>query len=104
MREFFRGWRRKIDVMTLVMAGVLIWGVVFRGFTHIYESAFDAGIYPGDFPGLGIIWSLSNEEQLLRQMGADPDRLAGAIALPLAMLSAYLLISKPRVAKPPEST
>ncbi len=113
MPQFFHGWRRKIGVMSLVMA--CAWSFVwYTGLYSPFGFQIPKTIRAGDAPP-GIYYRINvakNEVAINRYrfvpMGSMTSvKNAGnltiphwSIALPLALLSAYLLITKPRVAKP----
>jgi hypothetical protein len=119
MREFFRGWRRKIGVMPLVVACAFMAGwvrsqalfdqIAARG--NLFLS--NGGCVVWDWKGWGgsdssITDWYSNMATPFDEdwyLGSDGVRLPyWAIVIPLTLLSAHLLLSKPRPRKPPEST
>lgn len=115
MREFFKPWRRKAGVLTLVMACALI-GMWLRS-QLVEESAgltvgarkyslFSAGgelafyfATPSLRPGLRYYW-WSREFQHGYRLGGRLVVWYMDFAAPLTVLSAYLLLSKPRSAAP----
>jgi len=104
MREFFKGWRRKLGVLTLVIALSLtgMWGrsiVIFYGdglsVTPFDEVYFFIGIRQHRLATYGshIIWTGYNPDA---RTGQTWDVTFPAIIIPLTLLSAYLLLSTPR--------
>ena len=102
MGEFFNGWRRKTGCVTLVMACLLTDGWIL--------SASRTDI--ANFRLLGKQHIVSSEEQSI-QWGAEvPHTILWdvwyvpywSVVLPLTLLAAWLLLSKPRksFAKPTE--
>jgi len=86
MGEFFKGWRRKIGVVTLVLACV---------FAVDWMRLADYSVKEGrtsDVPWLPTV--------MHPQLGVP----YGWIVLPLTLLSGYLLLSKPRLSKPKQTT
>lgn len=128
MREFFKGWRRKAGMVMLVMACVFAAGWV-RSFSTADSlmfmteprGAFIAISMSGcvlnkRMPQMegtpGTSWhsdDLSNQTQadFLKQFyDIQPNEMRipyWSIVIPLTLLSACLLIAKPRPAKSPES-
>jgi hypothetical protein len=130
MKEFFKPWRRKIGVVTLVVACVLmVWWVrsvsisdqanfhidnadlfivsfdgTFRLFVHIDEfKDADYGVKPGELPF--VDWrpivvdpSKKLETFVWRSEWKWQSRVIPfwSIVIPLTILSAWLLLSKPR--------
>ena len=147
MREFFRGWRRKIGVIMLVLACVLVAGWVRSKsvFDQVdivaVDSHFVAQSLKGHFCMVRVVWGHKLTPRASFNSIKPPDgefqpwsgddwsliwryKLAGidvlkakhdiregavqhkfiisywSIVIPLTVLSAWLLLSKPR-AKPP---
>jgi len=151
MGDFFKGWRRKMGVMTLVMALVFMAGWVrsltcydavgyrwsnveqvdFISFQSVlylwnqYPSATSTTLriasnrtypihwYSYRLPKDGLVLSSANLQWNWRYFGfgicenqTTEDQMQSlaipywSIVLPLTLLSAYLLLGKPRVAKP----
>jgi len=124
MGEFFKGWRRKVGVVALVMACVAMGGWV-RSF-YVAESIFVTknrsgfrvlsiegtlhcqrfddpnSYYPNVYQSypltqgqfVPVEWAWTSKQYHIRQIPH------WSIVLPLTLLSAYLLLVKPRVAKP----
>jgi len=143
MGEFFKGWRRKVGVMTLVLACVLSVGWVrsqtlvetieFQSDRRTVQSLISGGgslcwqtFCEGEGPKRTHLWlSVTHAESGFR-IYSDPDFWSSylfgfaykrldiwdsqwyrvlmipywSIVAPLTLLSAYLLLSKPRIAKP----
>lgn len=145
MRELFRGWRRKVGCMTLVMALVLagIWVRSFNTFdilvcparqqttlvsgngSIVWAKAWIAKdtkpfqlpkwkampsksqLFFSD-PALNINWIRCRFGSGYEYTDAPIRQISSSywifpfwsIVMPLTLLSAYLLLSKPRVAKP----
>lgn len=134
MRDFFKGWRRKVGCVTLVIACVLgiVWG---RSYFIEDRFAFTKGDYryavgtgPGSVtwdcwlnnpPMSGIGWS-SDWRNLQGPVQprpayyrAPPESALGQVqyesrsrplwpyAVPLTLLSGWLVLSKPRKPAPP---
>ena len=131
MREFFKGWRRKVGCVTLVMACVFAVGWV-RSLTRrdtfdfgrveivSLESSLAVAIWPRSNLRLPQ-WFTEDSRSIDSVFGPHGCRSRGAgfwssgiadlqstlivvapywsIVIPLTLLSAYLLLSKPRVAK-----
>lgn len=125
MHEFFRGWRRKVGCATLVMACVFaglwirtyafadqVWCVI-RGRIIMVGSvrggAYFASAMEGGMPPLG--WQVFSERELFTDHGNATitaiidESFAGVphgcmmywhLTAPLILLSAYLLLWKPR--------
>jgi len=143
MGDFFKPWRRKIGVVTLVLACLFMAGWVRSHFyvdlvrieSHQLRSVGSMLMWVkfGDwnefnnFSSKADFWETDNAKDVgwlyLRLNGADDWKFCGfkfgngfghnglrflhywvvpyyAVVLPLTLLSAYLLLSKPRVAKP----
>lgn len=111
MGEFFRGWRRKVGCVTLMMALVLVVG---RMRSLLWEDEIPLpSIYI--IPPMMIIaptmhWIISSDN-MLQYWKLPPDYYTslrpveprmffcipyGSIAVPLTLLSAYLILWKPR--------
>src|SRR5262245_25775563 len=97
MREFFKGWKRKLGVVTLGLACAFA-----AGWVRSY-SEFDK------IEALGI-WVMSVEgyfifEQSMKEGIAITGQRSRAVpywitVTPLTILASYLLLSKPRPAHP----
>lgn len=125
MRDFFRGWRRKFGVVTLVLACVFAAGWVRSyagGDSYLFEEYSPLGIFScdGEITWLGL--SANDPNSPPTPLRLDPEfEVEGAptvfikpspmrfvvrtvpywsIALPLTLLSSYLLLRRPRPAKP----
>ena len=118
MRDFFKGWRRKAGCATLLMACVFvaIWMRSFTAIDHFHlefdESRFEAVSHDGLFsidwrelrihsPGQPppIHWTSAVSSKSV--VGHYPQVFHYSyVAIPLAFLSAWLLLSKPQPAKP----
>lgn len=105
MREFLRGWRRRIGVLALVLACAFMGGWV-RSYSE------DDGFY---FAGARLESSAGIIERSLKtagnsQNGSFQDNTVfwrvpyWSIVFPLTFLSAYLLLRKPHPEKPTGST
>ena len=89
MGEFFKGWRRKVGVLTLVMACMFM-AVWIRSSLVIDKIANDFG----------------GHEKLVEMLQGDESGMSRLITiwrvspvwiiLPLSLLSAWLLLGKPR--------
>ena len=130
MREFFKGWRRKTGCVTLLLAMVLttFWvrslgrpllAQIGYGRFHLLHSTegridWMSWIQPGSEPQVAmvVLSSVPAEDlaKILELIGADLRnsnvelREASipywSLAIPLTLLSAWLLLSKPR--QPPK--
>lgn len=111
MTAYFHGWRRKIGVTTLAMACAFtaIW---VRGNSAEVKNMFAIPTTNGS----QVLLLLTPNEIALRKLvivrenGRTSTQLQRlwsvyhwSIVLPLTLLSAYLLFSKPQVTNPPES-
>jgi hypothetical protein len=106
MREFFRGWKRKLGVVTLGLA------CVFAGWWIHAQSLVTntEGIrFRFDFTSDGVDFDCTDFAYSIQSSGAGSGRMKTlarllvpywAIVSPLTLLSAYLLLSKPRPSKP----
>ena len=99
MREFFRGWRRKVGVMTLVMACAMM--IASLRFIAEQESMFAEvrAKYPNH--RVDLDWNtIPNGGFGVDVVFASPSYVPDLlIAVPLTLLSAWLLLSKPRKSK-----
>jgi hypothetical protein len=130
MHTFFYGWRRKAGCVTLVMACVLMgmWmrTTVVADYFSAGAVAFGSargGIYWfGSLPTQSWEWEIISEEELrsssgdmtLAEMIKDEASTAGEdsvfygyvlyrwVVLPLTLLSAYLILRKPRKQSSPK--
>lgn len=108
MLEFFRGWRRKTGVVTLVMALVLMTGWVRSfhfcdllwiqspwGSHFVYSECghFRAWVFSGRRFATICGWVLSQPGEWMHDGNSVP---YGPIVIPLTLLSAYLILWKPR--------
>ena len=116
MGDFFHGWRRKIGVVTLVVACVFLvtWmrsESKIDVFTVYYSDFYDhfrivsergflkfhfRGIHFGPRSDLWETWVVARTPMQWEDLNIP----YWSIVLVLTMLSAYLLLSKPPVAKP----
>jgi hypothetical protein len=120
MREFFHGWRRKIGCLALVMACIVsvLWVrslliedvvVFFNGFRHQTVDSLNGDVYwdsqiewtfdPGWFTW--FTYDLRDprllEASLASWEGGESMRIPyWSVAVPLTLLSAYLILWKPR--------
>ncbi|HEY4258606.1 MAG TPA: hypothetical protein VGM98_00540 [Schlesneria sp.] len=107
MHEFFRGWRRKAGIVTLVTAGVMfvVWMRSLTTYDAIHcklpwvSSSSEDREYDSDilasFDGMLLNRRVFSAPEGFR----DEDIWAiphWSIVLPLTLLSAYLLLWKPR--------
>jgi len=105
MGEFFKGWRRKIGVVSLVVACVFAAGWVrsYQRFDRFQSSSHTFFSADGAFGEMA--WT---EKHYLRNGREFAETIPSPIwkcphyvpTVPLVLLSAYLLLVKPRVAKP----
>ena len=97
MGDFFKGWRRKAGVVTLAMAMLL-------------TDAWIRSISTRDSVGFRLFgkWNVAASEEQSLQWGAEvPSTILWnvwtvpywSIVLPLTLLSAWLILAKPRNAK-----
>jgi hypothetical protein len=102
MREFFKGWRRKTGVVTLMLACVFMACWVRSQTTYDVLSVCDCSVlsYSGDF--CFDYYARPNSHPTKWESGAisrDMEFVGvpySFVVLPLTLLSAYLLLSKPR--------
>ena len=118
MKEFFHGWRRKTGIITLVMACLFatVWVrslfiedvVIFLdGFRHhtlislsgnvYWDSEAESTFDPGRFTW--FTYDLRNPTMLASSLESVEEAFRipyWSITVPLTVLSAYLLLSKPR--------
>ena len=102
MFNYFRGWRRKAGLVTLLMACVFAAGWV-RSLTEIDRL----GLFGGWVCSWGGSMRLVEVSFITTQIGGASVRAAQLtpffsipywmIVLPLTLLSAWLLLSKPRI-------
>jgi hypothetical protein len=105
MSEFFDGWRRKLGTVTLMMACVLMTGWL-RG---RFGCDDNASIFVGESTYVGVV--LCPYEILFHKFKQFPESNMAptretvllivpywSVVNPLTLLSAYLLLSKPRPA------
>ena len=98
MREFFRGWRRKVGCFTLVMVcWLMAQTLLLREYNAELWEAFERSKESIDHeykPDGTIVWDYGNGAiHVLRRFSFVPYL---AIVIPLTLLSAYLILSKPR--------
>jgi len=133
MTECFKGWRRKAGVFTLAMACLFL-GLWVRSFSpewqsikyrrHLFQSSHGSLywniFYDGDWadsvpqesmqPGWKIKWKrewfglMLMDQAIYTQYGLQFGISHWHLILPLSLLSAYLLLVKPRVAKSMKTT
>jgi hypothetical protein len=97
MREFFEGWKRRVGVVTLVLACVLMAPVVSPTKSRWFQR------YGDNFSDVVEITegSLMKVRLSLGDNGIASRHVLWKVpfwlcALPLSLLSAYLLLSKPK--------
>ena len=115
MGEFFRGWRRKVGVVTLVMALVAMVGWIRSGFVDEWVAVCLGertlfvlvstwrGLSLESWPGMPpdsppFLWR-SNQHNPSDGLTPDDGQLRIPycfIVIPLTLLSAFLLLTKPR--------
>ena len=88
--SFFEGWRRKLGVVTLGLAIVLIWGWTFQGFNHLWNITIAAGMNPRHVPVVADMFYIKDREP----------RDIAVVVLPLVLLSALLLFWPSRKTTP----
>jgi len=111
MGEFFKGWRRKTGIVTLVMA--LLSGSLWMR-SYRWGEYIACPVARIDSEEGSISFSRSNGELVWGTFAVSPGRGLSkhfdiespysCITTPLIFLSAYLLLVKPRPKKPTEST
>ena len=102
--EFFKGWRRKAGLVTLAMACVL---AVAWMRSYVIEDRIVLSTTPGasgqHAPGAAnMIASRQGKLWLYHWMAAGLEEFAvpyWSLVLPLTLLSAWLILAKPRKAK-----
>jgi hypothetical protein len=121
MREFFRGWRRKVGVVALVMALLLMFGWMRSRVTHDWlqitvgtaHHQFESVggylhqrlLFLGDRNGMAIrlfAWGtylISDDKDYLSPSTDHAVLPYWSITVPLTLLSAYLILWKPRTTK-----
>jgi hypothetical protein len=107
MREFFRGWKRKVGVGTLVLTCALVRScqVSYTHFSDAEEPPEPVMIFGFEIhPFFGVVeicvdrWVEARKIMLPTPILTIPFSF---MVVPLALLSAYLLLSQPRgVTKP----
>jgi len=122
MGEFFKGWRRKLGVLTLLMACAItsIWlfnsstsfAALPRRIQFAYESdaikitVDETAVTPVSVTRVvkaedGSASTITTWEPRIIVIGSQHVTAPYlTVVLPLALLSAYLLLVKPRIAKP----
>jgi hypothetical protein len=109
--EFFTGWRRKAGCVTLAMALVLTVGWMrSRSYQDLLwiQSSYGNGIVYSASGGINVAWRSGTtfttpygRISLQIDEGEHPgDVPYWRLVLPLTLLSAWLLLIKPRPAKP----
>jgi len=99
MREFFRGWKRKTSVATLLMAcGLTV------GWIRSYDTVDSINIVDSQITVLGPLiefWRRRMEEgvSLSGPNTVLPPIPYWSLVIPLALASAWLLLSDPRPSK-----
>jgi hypothetical protein len=102
MREFFHGWRRKTGIITLVV-GLGLMGMWIRSY-RLMDIVVKSNHLLGSCEGF-LLWCRRPQSKLYfftcEAFGQkiDPDVWKipyGAIVIPLTILSAYLILWKPR--------
>jgi len=104
MRGFFKGWRRKMGCVTLCLALSIV-GIWMRSYDQ--WDSFDYGNTFVDSRE-GVIQRVWDARNMIFSggIGSEPETIVywrvpyWSIVLLLTLLSAYLLLVKPRVAKP----
>ena len=126
MGEFFKGWRRKAGLVMLVLAMFVTFGwmrsyiigdaiflrqhrterVLSSLFGHVYWYKRELS----EPIGLSIFWHTA-ETAYLRELNLNKDQVLPSNAvpywsliLPLTLLSAWLILAKPRKVKPATGT
>jgi len=104
MGEFFKGWRRKTGVVTLVMACVFTGGWV-RSYRGDYFQLFSRTFFSNDGAIAEIGWGRppSDDRHPFASSSMHFEKWRCPYYLttvPLTLLSVYLLLARPRVAKP----
>ena len=135
MREFFKGWRRKIGCVALVMACAFLCGwvrslyatdTVIRSVNHTTEGVFSTegsfGWFKQDHPEIinrsafweasvgefgtisdpTFVWSWNGFSSIESQSGRASSIPYWSIVIPLTLLSAYLIVWKPRQRTEPD--
>jgi hypothetical protein len=104
MKEFFKGWRRKLGVVTLLMACVFMagWLVIpgswFEDETVGLDFTISAGAtgFSVNWQGFSSTFGLSSEFEWLIPYWS--------VTIPLTLISLWLLLSKPRKSNQREIT
>jgi hypothetical protein len=104
MREFFKGWRRKAGCVTLVLAGAIL--IVWMRSQLITDTHMVRHAYRKHY----VVTSKSGCLEISSNFYVDGGAIEVwsksvkylAVALPLALLSAYLILWKPRKGTGPE--
>ena len=108
MKEFFHGWRRKAGVVTLVMACAFVsfrlWVDRQEEWVHLSLGDIERDDYRGVWVWIdrseSLRWEYGHGYHPFTYDGGRP-RLSGTIpqwasTFPLTLLSAYLILWKPR--------
>ena len=103
MGEFFKPWRRKFGVVTLVMACglAILW---FRSQTKMDSLSFRVGNEHhrlSSSRNYGLAWEIWIWDDGNTKYVQDGQYSHAAIVIPLTLLSALLLLSKPRTKPSP---
>jgi hypothetical protein len=104
MRDFFKGWRRKVGCVTLVMACAVATGWLRSMLTDDYIAAFNRTFCSsnGKFylgPHFSLDWryfAWDSGPGLIPSVMAILGTHYSVVIVPLILLSAYLLLWKPR--------
>ena len=111
MGEFFNGWRRKVGLVTLVIACLLATGWVrsCRYYDLIWIQDQNASYFVYSMDGTVSVWWLSGR-RFVSSFGWVSSEITNweergghvsywSLVLPLTLLSAWLILIKPRKAK-----
>lgn len=100
MREFFQDWRRKVGLFALATALVLTVGWV-RSYSQVFNAKVES------FDGVVTIDTMSIPEGVA--ISGPRQHVSWrvpywTIALPLAFLSPWMILGKPRKKQPPSTS
>lgn len=111
MKEFFRGWKRKAGVCTLMLACILsmewIRSYRFHDSIIIQDAGFIVTSFKGGFdwsfdcsyevPGPVVEWLTTDVAKEVTPESCDSGEIPyWSIVIPLAAVSAFLLLKKPK--------